>query len=180
MRSEDRVNTINDIIVGISRRCVYKFNNKSVEDISQELWVKVLEKETRIGHDIDLNLIAKICYDHIVDMIRYESSRNSSYIEEIVEDYNMYSRYLSDDVDHIIIEDLLDTYPEGSKEKIFLEYWSMASNYKDYGVIGEGTYNEGYTESDLAKKLGYSGTSSGGYKKFRNKMRTLVIKIIYK
>ena len=126
MRSKDRVNTMNDIIQGIARRNAYKFKNKSVEDISQDLWLKILMKEEDLGHDLDLNLIAKICFDEIVNMQRYESRRNCYSLESIEEDgYEFQSNTFEDpaDCNRLIIRDLFKIFPKDSKEYIFLEYW---------------------------------------------------------
>lgn len=193
MKTKDRFNTVNDIIQGISFRTAYKFKTKTVDELSQELWVTVLEKERKAGYDLDLDLVARICYDKIVDLQRYESRRNYISIEELMlkeeeerllrkpttSRVKLYSKFEDpDNVTKILLKDLIDMFPEGSKERTFLEYWSTSSRFTDYDIEGNGKFNGGYTESDLAHKLGYAGTSSGGYKKFRSKMRTLVVEII--
>lgn len=182
MRSKERVDTINDIIQGISRRNAYKFKSKSVEDISQDLWLKILTKEKDLGHDLDLDLIAKVCFDEIVDMQRYELRRNHYSLESVVEDGDFNSNlHQFDDpsnCDRMIIRDLFNIFPKDSKEYIFLEYWANASGYFDSGVKGDGQFCDGYVEKDLAKKLGYPSSDSNGYRRFRNKMRIIVSEYI--
>lgn len=193
MKTKERFNTTNDIILGIARRSAYKFKTKTVDELSQELWVTVLEKERKVDHDLDFDLIAKICYDKVVDLQRYESRRNCISIEELMvkeeEDekllkpttsrVKLYSKFEDpDNITKTLLKDLINIFPKDSKERTFLEYWSSSVGFMDYDVDGNGKFNGGYTESDLAHKLGYSGTSSGGYKKFRSKMRTLVVKVI--
>lgn len=186
---------MNDIITGIARRSAYKFLTKDAEELAQELWEHVLTREYELGHELDLNLIAKMCYDKIVDIQRFDARRNAVSFDQLFErfhtdyqhdhrdnEYNEDARDLRpgtftqpDSIQRIMIEDMINMFPKGSKERLFLEYWSTASGYKDFGIRGDGKYEDGYTESDLAHKLGYSGTSSGGYKAFRKKMRVYVI-----
>lgn len=189
-RTEERVKVMNDIITGIAKRSSYKFLTKDVDEISQELWLAVLKKEESVGYDLDLDLIARICYDKIVDIQRYDERRNTYSLEELYcfeeEEKPDGKSHLKvkldqstfetpDNTTRILIDELLNLFPEGTKERIFLEYWSTASGYHDFGLIGNGGQKDGFTESELATKfLGYAGTASGGYKKFRDKMRKFV------
>lgn len=183
MRSLERVLTIDSIIQGIAKRSAYKFKTKSVEDISQDLWVKILEKEDKYDKELDLDLIAKICYDEIVSMQRYEMRRNHISLESLNEegdDENINpcwsSHYDTPEIhcDKSVLRDLFKIFPKDSREYIFLEYWANASGYFDSGIKGLGTYNEGFTEKDLAKRLGFASSTSGGYTKFRRKIRVFV------
>lgn len=191
MRTQERVNQMNDLITGIARRSAYKFLTKDAEELAQDLWLHVLEKEEDKGEELDLDLIAKICYNRIVDIQRFDARRNSISLDQLFEsvcngDYEnddsedfrdlrpgAFSQ--PDNLNKILINDLFNSFSKGSKERLFLEYWATATGFKDFGIHGDGTYGDGYTESDLARKLGYAGTSSGGYKSFRHKMRTVVI-----
>lgn len=184
MRSLERVLTIDSILQGIARRSAYKFKDKSVEDISQDLWVKILEKEEKEGRELDLDLIAKICYDEIINMQRYEIRRNHLSLNDIEETSEesegsnlcWCSRYDTPEAycEKEILKDLFKIFPRDSREYIFLEYWANATGFLDTGVVGRGTYNEGFTEKDLAKRLGFASSTSGGYTKFRHKFRILI------
>lgn len=183
MRSEERVHSMNDVITGIARRSIYKFRDKTVEELSQELWIKVLEKERAIGYDLDLDLIARVCYDYVVDLQRYGARRNHLSLDELIENSGDEDSGLNgffshfddpDNIDRILINDLINIFPEGSQERIFLIYHCTSSGYKDFGVEGNGKRCDGYTESDLAHKLGYTGTGNRGFKNFKKKMRELV------
>lgn len=193
MRTQERINSMNDIIVGIARRNAYKFKTLSAEELAQELWVKILEKEEKVGHDLDLDLIARICYDTIVDIQRYNMRRNTLSLDDILHrpsgeeveskckdneyDINKIFGTKTEDpsnLNRILIEDLLEVFPEGSKEKFFLEYYCTATGYKDFGIEGRGKNCEGYTESDLAKQLGFPGTGSYAFKHFRREMREFI------
>ena len=113
-RDDERVKLLNDIIIGISRRNAHKIKDMSVDDISQTLWVKVLEKENRLDDNADLNLIAKICYDAIVDIIRKESVRRRRRAEYDREYGRIDSGYTKV-VDKSLVEGVLSIYDEGSK-----------------------------------------------------------------
>ena len=186
MRTPERVQQMNDVITGIAKRSAYKFLTKSAEELAQELWLHILEKEEEKG-ELDLDLVARICYDKIVDIQRFDARRNSVSLDQLIEgtededaqaEFHNASFTQPDNLQKISINDLFRVFPEGSKERLFLEYWATASGYKDFGIRGKGKYGDGYTESDLAKMLGYSGTSSGGYKSFRKKMRVIVIEYL--
>lgn len=191
--AESRVSSMNDVIQGIARRSAHKFFTKSAEELAQELWVTVLEKEASAGCEFDLDLVAKICYDKIVDIQRYDSRRNTISLdplryetqgEESTSDslrmeplWETISAELisgSKFEEKVVVDDLFKIFPEGSKERLFLEFWGTATGVKDFGIQGTGKYEDGFTESSLAKMLGYAGTASGGYKKFRSKMRNFV------
>lgn len=194
MRTQERINSMNDIIVGIARRSAYKFKTLSAEELAQELWVKILEKEEKVGHDLDLDLIAHICYDTIVDLQRYCMRRNYISLDDLLlrgipgdesenkrkdNDYEINKVFGTkvddtDNLNRILIEDLLKVFPEGSKEKFFLEYYCTATGYKDFGINGHGKNCEGYTESDLAEQLGFPGTGSYAFKRFRREMREFI------
>ena len=185
MRTQERINQMNDVINGIARRSAYKFKTKSSEELAQELWVHVLEKEEEKGKELDLNLVAKICYDRIVDIQRFDARRNASSFEDL-------EQFMDTDEcdtaelrpgtyndgnlnDRIMVQDLFKIFPEGSRERTFLEYWGTASGINDFGYKGDGIYGDGYTEKDLARKLGFASCSNGGYRSFRKKMRVFVI-----
>lgn len=196
--SEERVNTVNDIITGIARRSAYKFKTKDVDELVQELWIKVLEEENKKNNELDLNLIAKMCYNKIVDIIRHDCVRNSVSFDELFgmedgsseEEYKVscraggtgnldkeefYTRPAEDQVDRLYVKSLLELFPEGSKERIFLEFWATKSNVKDYKVQGTGIKEDGFTEGSLAKSLGYAGSYSSGYTNFRKKMKNYIL-----
>lgn len=183
MRTPERVQQMNDVITGIAKRSAYKFLTKNAEELAQELWLHILEKESERGYELDLDLVAKMCYDKIVDIQRFDARRNAISFDSLFETQDEDEEgkvtpdafVQPDNLNKILVDDLFKIFPEGSKERIFLEYWGTASGVRDFGIRGKGKYGDGYTESDLAHMLGYSGTSSGGYKSFRKKMRVFVI-----
>lgn len=178
MRSPERVAVIDSILRGIAYRSASKFKGKSADDIAQDLWVKILETEEKRGKELDLDLIAKICYDEIVSMQRYEMKRNHISIEEVKENEGispLCSHFESPEEYYEIevLKELFRIFPKDSKEYVFLEYWGNASGFIDTSLSGNGKYNEGFTEKDLARRLGYTACSSG-YVRFKHKMRAFV------
>lgn len=174
------------MIKGIAKKVSPKLFSRDTEDIEQDLWVKVLEAEKRKGHQLDLNLAAKICYDYVKDMIDYDMRRNhlsSDSIEgtsdsedqsgdKIIGATQDKGNYASD----IDLKDLYNKFPEGSKERIFLDFWGNKSGaVPNTNVIPEKSReNDGYTEGALAKMLGFASASSGGYRRFRDKMKGII------
>lgn len=172
------------MIKGIAKKASYKLFSRDLDDIEQDLWVKVLETEKRKGHQLDLNLAAKVCYDYIKDMIDYDQRRNHSTVDlsgtednEISD--NDFLGTLSDkgnyEVD-LMLKDLYDKYPKGSKERIFLDFWGNESGAMPNtdAIPDSSRTNDGYTENALAKMLGYASQSSGGYRKFKDKMIQII------
>lgn len=183
--NNERFNELNSLIKGIAKRSAYKMYSRSEEDLVQDLWVKVLDTEKRKGEELDLDLVARICYDYIKDMIDYDQRRNhlttdlsgSDEDDEYADtDFLGLKRDNGNYVSDIMLKDLYNRFPEGSKERIFLDFWGNASGAMPNNrvVPKSNRSNDGYSEKALAKMLGYSGQSSGGYRKFRNKMKDLI------
>ena len=180
--NNERIQTLNDIITGIARRNASKFLDLEVDDLSQEMWKEVLTTENRVGHPLDLDYIATICYNTVVDLQRYGMKRNAYSTDELVEDPE-WSPFREDFDSKIMVDDLLELFPPDSLEGVFLRYWATASNVKDYGYRPSdettkrngSSYKDGYTDSNLAKMLGFKGTGDRGYKKFKNNMKVIVI-----
>lgn len=172
------------MIKGIARRSAPKLFSRDVEDIEQDLWVKVLEAEKRKGGQLDLNLAAKICYDYVKDMIDYDQRRNHDTIDTTSDEFVNHATenpsegtidkgtYDSD----ILIRDLYNKFPEGSKERIFLDFYGnmTGDNPNDRAVPASTRSNDGYSENALAQMLGYASSASGGYRKFKEKMKNYI------
>lgn len=173
--NKERVEVLNDIITGIARRCSYKFKTLSAEDLSQELWLRLLESKDVFDKNLDLNLVAVICYRKIVDIQRFEMKRNHYSLEDF--DTSLYSADDSIESD-IMINGLFESFPEGSKERTFLEYWGASANIglgKDkFTPNDENTYKGGFTDKDLAHVLGYTSYTHRGYRDLRKRMREFV------
>lgn len=174
------------MIKGIAKRASYKLFSRDVEDIEQDLWVKVLETEKRKGHQLDLNLAAKVCYDYIKDMIDYDMRRNhlsSDSIENTKDDEDSSGQRIigakqdkGDYASDINLKDLYNQFPEGSKERIFLDFWGNRSGaMPNTNVIpSKSREQDGYTEGALAKMLGFASASSSGYRNFRDRMKKII------
>lgn len=169
------------IIHGIALREAYKVFSRSVEEIEQSLWIYILEEELKKG-ELDGNLVADICYKKIVDMIRYDMNRNSvdindeTFDESEVENVALHSKFESSSNYElkIMVQELMKKFPEGSKERIFLDFWATYADLEDHGYDTRGSKRQPSPENQLAYYLGYANSGSCGYRSFRNKMREFV------
>ena len=64
------------MVKGIARKSQHKLFNRDVDDIEQDLWIRILDAEERRGEELDQALAAKICYDAITDMQRQDIRRS--------------------------------------------------------------------------------------------------------
>lgn len=172
--TQERVNLVNEIITKIAYKNQYKFKTLSVDDISQSLWVKILTKEQEVG-ELDINLIIHICYDYIVDLQRFEMKRNHYSLDDENEEF-LLGNMIESDFDNsiickVIFDQLLDKYPEDTPEGVSLRWWMTESNFKDFGYYPDGNYNDGYTDKNLAKLLGFEATSGSAYRRLRKEIR---------
>lgn len=184
MSNQDR-EELSRMINGIARRSAYKLFSRNVEDVIQDLWVAVLEKEQKVGHDIDLNLAAKICYDKIKDMIDYDQRRNHYSLTDFEtsegdygtnDDSTLFDMSSSKDfANDVALNDLSNYFPEDSKEDRYIKWYLQKISFKDYGIeIPSSREADGYTEGNLAAYLGFPSASSSAYRTFRNKMQTFI------
>lgn len=177
--TEDRAKLVNNIITGIAYRNQYKFKTLSVDDISQSLWVKILTREEEIG-EMDFDLIARTCYNYIVDLQRAEIHRNHYSLEDM-SDYELSTYdsavdndFLSTVLSKIMYDDLLKEFDETTPEGIYLRWWMNASNFRDFNYQPEGRYLDGYTHKNLAKLLGYDlddPASESAYRRLKEKIQ---------
>lgn len=180
--TDERFQELDKMIKGIASKVNYKLYSRDKEDIIQDLWVKALETEERKGKELDMNLLAKVLYDYTKDMIDYDQRRNHYNVDfnndaedagqGDGEDFLGLSSK-EDWVGDIMIDDLFNKYPEDSKERLFLDYWASSAGirYNPKVTPPEGRENNGYTEGNLAKMLGFPSASSSSYRKFRSKMK---------
>lgn len=185
MNTTEYQDKLASLIKGIAKKVSYKLYSRDPEDIEQDLWVKVLSTMKKKGVDqLDLNLVARICYDYVKDMIDYDQRRNHisvdlSGTEDTDETSSEVINSLTDKGNHdsdIMIQDLYNQFPEGSKERIFLDFWGNESGaMPNTNVLPPSTRsNDGFSENALAQMLGYASASSGGYRKFRDRMKTII------
>lgn len=172
------------MIKGIAKKASRQLFSRDTEDIEQDLWVKVLETEKRKGGPLDLRLAGKVCWDYVKDMIDYDQRRNHynvdlSGTEDNEQADNDFLGLMADKgnyVSDIMVKDLFNQFPIGTQERLFLDFWGNASGAmpNDRAVPPPNRSNDGYSESSLAKMLGYASASSGGYRKFRDKMKKII------
>jgi hypothetical protein len=171
----------------------YALYKRDYDDVYQELWVKVLEKAKNLeGTNNDLRdeenqpIVTDICKKAIIDMKRYDEIRNSemtlnmSGSSQDEEDGNIdqalgnlgYRPHKADMPSEAAFHSLMKQFPEGSKERIYLDFYGNMSGTKiNYGSRPPVTNKEeGFTRDALAQQLGYAGVSSNGFKSFEAKM----------
>lgn len=188
---EKRAQEIASMIRGIALKASKQLFDRTPDDIEQDLWVKFLETEKKKGYELDLPLIARISWDYVKDMIDYDIRRSHSTVD-LSGTSDQYDALQDDEGDFlglrvdgdfdkdIALDDLYNKFPDPkSKERIFLDFWGNASgahpNNNPYALPPESRKQGGYTESKLAKLLGYpEDQGSAGYRTFRNKMRNLI------
>lgn len=176
---KETVNNYQNLIASCAWSYYRKIDNPNfdVEDAIQELWMKVLEYRKKYGKMPDYALTKKMCHDDLVDMTRKGLHRNSlSYDYDEDGDRSEYtvdhSRSIESEAE---INELANMFPKGSKERTFIDFYLAKAGAKDTGVTPEITRTEdGYTDSNLAKMLGFKGTGDRGYKRFKSYMIDLI------
>ena len=174
---EERVQSVNDVIQGIARRSAYKFKTKDSEELAQEMWVEVLNTEKNLGMPLTLDYVAKICYNTVVDLQRYDMLRNSYSLEEMEESTSLTS--CEDSIDSkIMIHNLFAKYPAETAEGIYLRFYATKIGICDY-YEPTSVYKNGYTDGALAQLLGFKGTADRGWKRFRDNFQSQLRKYFF-
>lgn len=159
-------------------------NTSIAEDTCQDCWMQILEYEKSHGKFPDYALAKTIAQRRTVDSLRREYGKNAHFSldrtsddssDEGAEDHSSWLRdYSNRDNFDAELNALKDMFPEGTKERTFLDFYIAKSGVGD-GVIPDKTRSEdGYTDSNLAKMLGFKGTADRGWKKFRDRMKELI------
>lgn len=157
-----------------------------MSDIISEFWVVAMTCINEKG-SIEESLIATKCYSKIVDLVR-ESCRKSLFTMDTSildrmgnnesDDVDYGSAFIQDDaretVSEIIVKDMLSKFKKDSSEYRFLEF--MIKYYTNIQIDGQTYEGDKITAIDayLADMLGFASGSSGGYRKVRNKVRSMV------
>lgn len=198
MMTKERESEISKIINGISRGYGSKrVFSMDTEDLSQQLWVIILNEEQKKQKELDFNLIARICYMAInyiarsdcrkprVDSLDYNwnsvfDDNKTNYFEQCDKKSGTIPIKEDEDLTHkILIKDLLNYFPLGSKERTYIDFWASYIGIRDtYRPVDSNKYKDGFSENRLAIELGFPGTGSASYKKFRNNMRKFISKFL--
>lgn len=186
---------VNNLLNAIAYKRKHWFKNLSQEDIVSELWIHVLEAIDKYGLENINNLqsfVSNLCKFRLVDMVRQNVKHddipvNPSMYDRCVDvdDNSENSNSTMNQFNHSIdtcqeiedIEDMLSIrslFPEGSKEREFIEIWIKYSGAEPDEVIPESALNY-----YAAEKLGYANASSSGYKRLRGKVRAVLEEYIH-
>lgn len=176
---KETVNNYQKLIASCVWSYYRKINNPNfdVEEAIQELWMKLLEYRKEKGKMPDYALAKKMCQNLLVSITRNGIPRNhASY------DYDEEGDRAEWEIDHVHnvesdaeINELANMFPKGSKERLFIDFYLAKSGAKDTGVTPKITRTEdGYTDSNLAKMLGFKGTGDRAYKRFKSQMLDII------
>lgn len=205
--SEEDFNKINAMLKGVSYK--YKdWGGLSFDDIYQECWLKTMEMIQDWGTIPDLNLICRSCYNRIFDLGRYQARRvdqlptdpgsfdwgedsltdndsdKASSASNKLQDaiLNGSSEKLGSDFEsNLIMEEIENLFPEGSKEREFIRELEVYDGLRE--EFGADIYNKLFNrnmtkENEIARNLGYANISSSGYKSLRWRVRCTVAKFL--
>lgn len=190
--SNDYDQSFYDMVKGIARKASKKLFDRDVDDIEQDLWVKILEVEERKGgKPLDPSLAAKICWDYVADMQRQDIrardhvalSMDSDLLDDLDTDQEggvnpVGGQRDRGDYDSMLkIHELYDKFPIGSKERTYLDFWGNASGVmpNDRAVPElTPTGQERYSENTLAKMLGFASQADRQYRRFKRNMQDII------
>lgn len=185
---------VNNLLNAIAYKRRDWFKNLSQDDIVAELWIHVLESIERYGLDNIHNLqsfVSNLCKFRLVDMVRQNVKR-----DDIPVDPSMYDRFVDaeDDTENSNstmtqlcssvdtcreIEDMesmssiRSLFPEGTKEREFVEIWIKYSGAESNSVVPESALHY-----YAAEQLGYANASSSGYKRLRGRVRSVLAEYV--
>ena len=187
MITDEQVKELDEMMRGIAYRKKSIIPREyTIDDIVSEFWVVAMNNINAMG-SIEKALIAKKCYSRLVDIVResYKKSlftMDSSILDRMgnTEDDNCEygSEFIENDAEdmmsEITIKDILSKFREGTNERKYLEF--MIKYYTNVQV-DDNPYRGGRIgamDSYLSKMLGFAGEASGGYRKVRNKVKSMV------
>lgn len=171
----------------IIRNTVYSYlkarglSTSIADDMCQDAWMNILEYEKSHNKFPDYALAKTMAHRRVVDMLRkeYGSEAHFSLDDNPVDDDDSYASWHEDkgnrDEFDADLAELKDMFPEGSKERKFLDFYIAKSGVEDNGVVPDKTRSDdGYTDSNLAKMLGFHGTADRAWKRFRDRMKEII------
>lgn len=185
--TDEQVKRVDKIISGIAyRKKSIAPREYTIDDLKSELWLVALKCIEEMG-SVEENLIAVKCYSKIIDLIR-ESKRKSLFtIDSLVMermgdteddacDYG--SDFIENDaknaLEDMMIRDMLSQFKKDSNEYKFLEFMIKYYTNINIGERYEGPAKISAVDGYISDLLGFASSSSGGYRRVRNKVRTMV------
>jgi len=173
-----------NICEGIARSQAFKFLDKTADEIAEELIFHLVNVQSKKDVQLDPDLMAVICYRHIVDIQRkgIRKSNNETTVDMSNSNVTGDSEISSVDPAYMVntdfcsnlhMKNLFEMFDKDSQEAIFLRFWGTK-----IGLIDDPEFDDckKFNESELAWKLGYSGTSHRAFKSFRAKMQDFIKK----
>lgn len=171
----------------IAKEIVWRTQGRvKLHEAINEFWIAIAEADNKKGEPIDMALANKICVDKRSRLFRNDIVKGKKVgltCDESVKTENGSSTKGDTNADDYIFEEVvqgnmmisqfLSKYPEGSKERMFVEfYMSKAglSNKYTFDMNKNKSSLGGYTGTNLAKILGFKGVDDGQYRALKKKM----------
>lgn len=158
---------VSRIVKGIAKKKGDWFAEQGgAEELEQELWVKALNIIEGCGEYPGGNLIASSCYNLVTDLYRKKKVRQRCFSCEEDVIAVMGSKSIDSDQSMVIVEEMRNIFPVGTKERELFELfelWSGINNpsRKELRV----TFLSDTMRTELALNMGYANSSSNGYRR---------------
>lgn len=174
--SESQQQELQNIVEGIARKKGAWFDQEGgAEELAQELWVKSLSIIEAVGEYPGGNLIATSCYNYVTDLYRKKKVRQRSFSVDpaTVSDWSKDAH--DSDLSEVIISEMRNMFPKGSKQRELFELFELWSGVKDADIRElRATFYSDYMKTELSANLGYASACSGGYRKLVAKVQAAV------
>lgn len=143
-----------------------------VEELEQELWVKALNIIEAIGEYPDIRWIARACLNLTTDLYRKKKIRQRCFAceEDVVA--SMGSKSLDSDNSMVIVDEMRNIFPVGSKERELFELFELWSGIKNPSRKKlDVTFLSDTMRTEMALNMGYANSSSNGYRRVEHRVR---------
>lgn len=161
-----------------------------VEEVENELWIKLLEVMKNSPEEMTEKMAARICYNKAVDLYRYARRRYDSkaeYLENYGEsaqgnentDERLTSK-LETGEERLMINECLRLFPKGSREWKFVVMKLYTGGLIEGSILADaGLEVKLYkTNADIAFGLGYHSPCPGSFQKLKRQIEAEIHKLI--
>ena len=158
-----------------------------LEDYVQSVWLSLSEfKWKHPDREITAGLIERMVKTTFIDQIRKDVRDTSDNIDDLTnreDDPDTGDALTSHSSDvykatelKSLLNDLPDKFdPDYELQRKYLMWFLEKEGIEDFGIHPEVTKDQdGYTDNALARYLGFPGTSSSRYKRFKSDMQNLI------
>lgn len=198
LTTKDYDNLIRGVVINYIKGLANPDAFENVDDWVQESWIAILEwqadPEKGNGDMPDLGMAKKIVKDKCIDLTRKASYRNHDWYDESEDEDSDEAFIVSDStqsedgvLDKLMVDKLLNLYPEGTPENEYIKYWLEDANWKNFGFNPDpqaskrnpdtDMLNAQYTQKWIAQKLGFvpGGTK---WRNWRDRVNSEIAKVL--